>query len=303
MLIRMLYRTIRLSWGHWTGIWVYRAVKIFLNVFYPVYCKLVSYSPPLKSASKIIISLTSFPARIDRIWLVIETLLRQTYKPHKIVLWLANSQFHGVESLPGNLRKLQQKGLEIRFCEDLRSHKKYFYAMQDYPEFNVITVDDDTFYPEDLVEGLVECSEHHPGLVCCNLAHQIVSRDGMVSNYADWISGFDALQGPSAYLVPRGCEGVLYPSGTLDQRAFDRDAIERLCPIADDLWLKAMSTLNGVSAIRAHPYSFPFVNIIYPRSAGNFSLSEINNGKKMNDSQFSAIVDEYPGLIVIWASN
>ncbi len=297
MLIRTLYRGIRATWGHWTGIWVYRAVKLLLNVFYPVYCGFLPYSRPLKSAPKTIVSLTSFPARIDRLWLVIETLLRQTYKPYKVVLWLAESQFESVETLPKSLRKLQQKGLEIRFCEDLQSHKKYFYAMQDYSEFSVITVDDDTFYPEDLVEGLVKCSEDHPGLVCCYLAHQIVSQDGVVSKYADWISCYEALQGPSTTLVPIGCEGVLYPPGTLDKRAFDRGAIKRLCPIADDLWLKAMSAINEISVFRVNPHSFPFANLVYSRKSGNFTLSDINNGQKMNDHQLNAIIGEYPELI------
>ena len=303
MLIRSLYRAIRASWGHWSGIWIYRAVKLLLNVLYPVYCKLVPYRQPTKTAPKTIVSLTSFPARIERLWLVIETLLRQTCKPHMVVLWLADSQFEGVASLPKSLRKLQQKGLEIRFCEDLRSHKKYFYSMQEHPEFSVITVDDDTFYPEDLVEGLVECSEHHPGLVCCYLAHQMVFRDGALCKYADWISGFQAPRGPSNALVPIGCEGVLYPPGALDKRAFDRDAIERLCPLADDLWLKAMSALNGRSALRAKSDCYPFANMVYARKARNFSLSKLNNGKNMNDGQLAAILAEYPELIGEWISD
>lgn len=37
------------------------------------------------------VSLTSFPARIEYIHIAIETLMRQSFKPDHIVLWLAQS--------------------------------------------------------------------------------------------------------------------------------------------------------------------------------------------------------------------
>jgi RimJ/RimL family protein N-acetyltransferase len=81
---------------------------------------------------KIIVSLTSYPKRIETTWLAIETLLRQTVKPDKIILWLADTQFESLEKIPRELREQQKRGLTIRFCDDLKSHKKYFYTMQEY---------------------------------------------------------------------------------------------------------------------------------------------------------------------------
>ena len=40
-----------------------------------------------------IVSLTSFPARINTAHLAINTLLQQTFKPDRIILWLASEQF------------------------------------------------------------------------------------------------------------------------------------------------------------------------------------------------------------------
>ena len=42
-----------------------------------------------KRQQKVIISLTSYPKRINTLWIVIETLLRQTMKLDEIILWLA----------------------------------------------------------------------------------------------------------------------------------------------------------------------------------------------------------------------
>ena len=73
---------------------------------------------------KIIVSLTSFPARIDCVGYSIKSLFNQTVKPDRIILWLATEQFENQE-MPELLETLKSKGLEIRFCEDLKSHKKY----------------------------------------------------------------------------------------------------------------------------------------------------------------------------------
>lgn len=67
---------------------------------------------------KNVVSLTSYPKRISTVWITIETLLWQSIKPDVIILWLADSQFDGVESLPRELLNLQKRGLSIRFCDD-----------------------------------------------------------------------------------------------------------------------------------------------------------------------------------------
>src|SRR5690606_41001035 len=50
-----------------------------------------------KTDKKIIVSLTTFPARIKRVWLVVECLMRQSIKPDIIILYLAESQFPNKE--------------------------------------------------------------------------------------------------------------------------------------------------------------------------------------------------------------
>ena len=91
---------------------------------------------------KIIASLTSYPARINVVPYVIASLLNQTVKPDKIILWLAETQFPD-KKLPPLFDEVRACGVEVRFCpEDLGPHKKYFYAMQEYPDHIIITFDD-----------------------------------------------------------------------------------------------------------------------------------------------------------------
>ena len=109
---------------------------------------------------KIIVSLTSFPARIEKVWMVVESLINQQQKPHKIILWLSKEQFSSIESLPQKLKEQRKRGLDIRLVDkDYRSHKKYLYAFREYPEDYVILVDDDILYPSNFISELL------PGMV------------------------------------------------------------------------------------------------------------------------------------------
>ena len=131
----------------------YNLLVIKLYDIFP--CKRVGIKK-IKREQKIIVSLTTFPKRIDSVWITIETLLRQTVKPDEVILWLAKQQFDDLNVLPQKLLDLQRRGLTIRFCDDLRSHKKYFYVMQEYPKDIIVLVDDDMFYPKDTINKLIK---------------------------------------------------------------------------------------------------------------------------------------------------
>ena len=82
-------------------------------------------------SEKVMISLTSFPARINEVKYTIYSLLNQTYKPNKIVLWLGEDKFINKESdLPKELLDFTQKGLSIKFVKDLRSYTKLIPALK-----------------------------------------------------------------------------------------------------------------------------------------------------------------------------
>ena len=52
---------------------------------------------------EVILSLTSFPLRTGKLWMVLESLLRQTIKPSRIIVWLSKCQFPTEESVPVSL--------------------------------------------------------------------------------------------------------------------------------------------------------------------------------------------------------
>ncbi|BBA48039.1 hypothetical protein BBJK_01506 [Bifidobacterium bifidum LMG 13195] len=64
---------------------------------------------------QIIVSMTSYPARINTVHLAIRSLLAQKVLPDKIVLWLCKSDFPNRETdLPQTLRDVLWHDVEIR---------------------------------------------------------------------------------------------------------------------------------------------------------------------------------------------
>ena len=216
-------------------------------------------------------------------------------KVDHVILWLAREQFESLDTLPDSLKRLKKYGLEIKFCDDLRPHKKYYYAMQEYPDAIVITVDDDVYYPSFLVERLYSKHKEFPDAICCNWAHLIKkSNDGKILPYNKWekgVSGFD--DKPSFSLNQVGYEGVLYPPHSLDSRCFDKDLLCKLSLNADDLWLKAMSYLHGTKVVRANDVAYRYFGILKSQKV---ALNTSNCGQNKNDEAIEKITTYFPEL-------
>ena len=86
-------------------------VRTVANFILPVYFRLtggqslyhLKSTQACKDCSGVIISLTTYPGRINTVWLAIETLLRQSVKPDAIILWLSTDQFKSLSDIPHSL--------------------------------------------------------------------------------------------------------------------------------------------------------------------------------------------------------
>lgn len=270
-------------------------LKRIFDLFVPSYLKRTSkkmeYGLNTEPRDEIyIVSLTSFPGRIDYIWITIELMLRQTFKPDKIILWLAKTQFSDIK-LPESLISLQERGLSIQFCnEDLRAHKKYFFAMQRYPNANIITIDDDLYFDKNLIKNVVNLHKAFPKCICTNRAHKFTfDKAHNIKPYRKWKHNVTEKK-PSIMLVPTGGAGTLYPPKILPETAFNSDSIKQLCIFADDLWLKSMSLINQTKVVTNGRYNKDFVSIKTTQNEKLVTQNVIAGG---NDVQFKNVIDYF----------
>lgn len=236
------------------------------------------------------VSLTTFPARINHVHIAIETLMRQSFKPDRIVLWLAESQFPD-HQLPERLTELEKKGLTIRYCEDLRSHKKYHYVFQEYPEDNIILADDDLFYPRDSLRKLAKLHKKYPNDIVC-LSAQIIGPTmkslPSVWETPSWGKKYISCWEAQAFTGA----GSLFPVRWYTEELFDKEKAMAMAGSADDLWLKAMSLNAGVrTSVENPPRGFP-VELHIPQNVTLFTENKATGGNK-NDIVWESLVREY----------
>lgn len=74
---------------------------------------------------RVIVTLTSYPPRMNTIWMTLRSIFSQSRLPDKVVLYLAKSDFPNREAdLPDSLKEMLWNDFEIRWVdEDLKPHK------------------------------------------------------------------------------------------------------------------------------------------------------------------------------------
>lgn len=242
-----------------------------------------------KRNKDVVVSFTSFPGRIQDVWIVVECLFRQTYKADKIILWLSKPQFEGVE-LPKLLVEQQKRGLEIRFVhEDLKSHKKYIYAFKEFQNEYIITVDDDLYYDEQLLENLVGLKNKFPDCVATNRAHKLHFSGGSILPYSKWYHNAFG-EKPSHDLVLTGGFGTLYESKDLYKDVTNESLFLKLAPHADDLWLKIMVMLKDKKVVTNSKYNKDPISVKGTQKSKLVTENVLNGG---NDIQFKNLLNQY----------
>lgn len=243
----------------------------------------------------VIVSLTSYGKRVHTVHRVIESLFQQSLQANRIILYLNIEEFKSTTQLPLVLQHQMLRGLEVRFVPDLLSYKKLLPALNDFPEATIITVDDDVFYPMNMIERLVNAHHAHPGAICSLVNRRLLlNPDGTVGNYNDFpfetVCSEDVV---SSLVFPEGFGGVLYPPHSLPEEVFHEDAFMQLAPSADDLWFKAMSLMSHTPVVKVHSH-FDFLDeFIVDEDVQDIGLRNLNLDQEANNRQLKALFAHY----------
>lgn len=233
----------------------------------------------------LIVSLTTYSHRINDVYLVVESILRQSVLPNRIILWLDEDEFAD-DTLPVLLKKQRRRGLEIMYYKNIRSYKKIIPTLELTKECNIITVDDDLIYPYDFIERFLRAYKKNPKCVYYYCGRRILHEGSRFRAYNKWpmvdstTEQFDVL--------PTGAGGVFYPAGCFDDRVTDESLFMELCPHADDVWLRVMTMLKGYKC-RKIEFSGSFNNYFAHIWRGqDIALSNRNYFNNANDTQVCA---------------
>ena len=238
----------------------------------------------------VIVSLTSFPARIKHAWIPIETMFQQDCPPCKVVLVLSEEEFP-TKAIPSRILQQKKRGLEIIWTKhNIRSYKKLLPTRMRYPDANIVTIDDDIFYEPWRLSQLIKAASDHPGTIIGHRGWEIKICHGNLAPYIQWPFADKTTHSQKIFLTGSG--GIYYPPHflTLDLLA-DIELALRLCPTGDDIWFWAVARKAGIPL---HCLGNNGLRDIR-RLRGSPSLTKSNRFQGKNDEQLDAVIS-YFGL-------
>lgn len=244
----------------------------------------------------VIVSLTSYPRRIGKLYCTLYSIITQSVRPKSIVLWLAEEEFpHHESDLPDSLLLFQKYGLEIKWTHNIISFKKIIYSLKEFGEYAVVTADDDVIYRRNWLELLYKAYLRHPHEICAHRA-----RVFQFKKYNCW--GLTSNTSRSSYLnFFTGVGGVLYPPGVFNRNKFffDEYLMLELCPTADDVWFWAMAVLSKVK-IRVIDNNIIDQIYVYPqdelRLGCKATLAVENCENNGNDRYLKNVLERFPQI-------
>jgi hypothetical protein len=252
-------------------------------------------SPEKLCKEDIVVSLTCYGKRIYDVYLAIESIMQGSVKPNRLILWLSEEEFKNKE-FPLTLQNQTKRGLEIRFCKDIKSYKKLIYSLKEFPNACIITIDDDLIYNFDLVENLVAAHKSNPNCIWATRIHEMTyNSDGSLKSYLQWnmCSQSDAQLLKNNFFTSGS--GTLFPPNSLHKDVFNENVFMDICPTADDVWFNAMARLKGLEIRKSYTHSPNGDDFLINESLQSSGLCIINNNPNncQNDKQIKAVFEKY----------
>lgn len=186
-------------------------------------------------SDKIIISMTSYPARIKYVAKVWYSILKQKVDKslYHCVLVLSEEEFpNKLNDLPNDLKvMIENEIIELIWTpKNTMSHKKLIPTLLKYPGNSILVIDDDQYRTDNWLKNFIENHKKYPNDVLTGITHFILQNGAFY---------FKHLQ-PGIYDNARpanGRGGTLYPPNTfIDKEFFDENLYMKLSPTSDESW-------------------------------------------------------------------
>ena len=143
----------------------------------------------------LIVSLTTWKARIRNIPAVLDSIFSQTLPPDKLVLNLATN-----EIVPDDIQAyLDSHKVEVNRVPDTKVYKKLIPTLKQYPEACIVNIDDDWIYPSGMLEEFVRIHRQDPNHpisgnreiafhMACHCGCASLTKRRYFGQYLDWIN-------------------------------------------------------------------------------------------------------------------
>lgn len=236
----------------------------------------------------VVVVMTTYRARIGTTHLALESIARGSVLPRRLVLVLDESEI--ARGVPGTLRRLQRRGLEIVSVADgLGVHSKFWALTSAVPPLEVPLVisDDDQLYPREWLATLLRTAADHPRAIVANRAHRMSVADGALTPYRTWLP-YEGGGRPSHAAFATGVSGALLPPHVIDALRDAGMGFLTVTPSADDVWINGVANANGIRVVATTGLDRDFPFLPGTQSVGLY-LHNVHDDA--NDRQLRAMFD------------
>lgn len=239
---------------------------------------------------EIIVSLTSYPKRFADMDLCLKSILNQSYKPDRIIIWLGSDTTK--EQAEAFFEKYKKYGIEYFIDKEHNyySHKKYIYAFDKFKKSIIITFDDDLIYSKNVIKTLIKKYKKYPKNIIARRVHKITWANETIDNYSKWIWECYNERKPSNELCATTGAGTLFPPSIFPKSVIDFNLIRKYALTADDIWLKMMAVNFGIKIVWTGTFLQMPVEI---NSNKSDSLKSKNVFESKNDIYIKKIVSDF----------
>ena len=255
----------------------------------------------MQNSGKIIVSMTSYPARIKNVGMSIFLLLsRQTVKPDEIHLWLAEPQFPNKEAdLPKDLQTiLRIPSVKLHWVKtNTYVHKRHEIFKIAETADCVFLIDDDVKYANNLIETVMGVHKKHPNCIVCYNNYATHKYKGRRIIYENSKLG----AGPHVNKV-RWCGQSMIPVSLYPMEILDtaHQAVrDKTSPVSDECWFQPWIVLHDIPV---YFLTYGWGEDIDPANGKNkglvaWSHKKDSNGYEKRDNWLNAVLHAYPQIL------
>lgn len=222
--------------------------------------------PPRKAPARperLVVTLTTTPARVLRLRPTLHSLLDQTEPPDRILLALPYETRAGLP-YPDLSRLRLPEGVEALRCVDEGPATKILPALRREPSALLVVADDDVIYPRGFIATLLSEHRRRPGAAIGYRGLKLQKGVPFALHDHVFATGIaEAMQVDVLF----GTWGYLVPAGSLGEEVFDLASAPEEVRWVDDIWISGQLARAGVARWVASADELPIETFNVLRSA------------------------------------
>lgn len=226
-------------------------------------------------AERIVVTLTTTPARARGLALTLRSLLDQQEPPDRILLALPHEsrvgqRYPDIESLG------LPPGVDLLRCADEGPATKLLPALAAEPEALLVVADDDVIYPRNFIATLLDAHRRHPKAA---LGYRGVKlREGVPFAALDHVFATGVEEAREVDVL-FGTWGYMVPAGSLGRGVFDLASAPDELRWVDDIWISGHLARNGIPrwVVRANELPVETLNVLRSSLTGGVNASGHND--------------------------